>query len=132
MKKIMGAVWKLPAKQHSQSSPFSPKLGWIGCAIQQATSKQLPGFFFINILIFIYLFKYKTIETHARAFLLLNISAVGSVKWPTNQFQPFQQSRQQAYCTNIYTVLSGHSWLKRVKQPQMTLLQVFLHQYLSK
>ena len=36
-------------------------------------------FFRFNILIFIYFFKYKTIETHARAFLPLNISAVGSV-----------------------------------------------------
>ena len=26
-KKIVGAVWKLPTKLHSQSSPFSPKLG---------------------------------------------------------------------------------------------------------
>ena len=32
MKKIVGAVWELPAKQHSQSSPFPLKLGWIGCA----------------------------------------------------------------------------------------------------
>ena len=36
-------------------------------------------FFRFNILIFIHLFKYETIETHARAFLPLNISAVGSV-----------------------------------------------------
>ena len=43
--------------------------------------KRLPGFFFrFNILILIYFFKYKTIETHARAFLPLNISAVGSVQ----------------------------------------------------
>ena len=56
------------------------KIGWIGCAIYQATYKQLPGFFFrFNILIFIYYFKYETIETHARAFLPLNISAVGRV-----------------------------------------------------
>jgi hypothetical protein len=33
MKKIMGAVWELPAKYHSRSSPFPPKLGWIGCVI---------------------------------------------------------------------------------------------------
>ena len=32
-KKIEGAVWELPAKKHSQSSPFPLKLGWIGCAI---------------------------------------------------------------------------------------------------
>ena len=78
--KILGAFWELPAKQHCQSSPFSPKVGCIGCAIQQATSKGLPGFFFrFNILILIHFFKYKTIETHARAFMRLNISAVGSV-----------------------------------------------------
>ena len=27
MKKIVGAVWELPTKQHSQSSPFPLKLG---------------------------------------------------------------------------------------------------------
>ena len=32
MKKIVGVVWELPAKYHSQSSPFPLKLGWIGCA----------------------------------------------------------------------------------------------------
>ena len=54
------------------------EMGWIGCAFQQATSKRLPGFFFrFNILI--YFFKYTTIRTHARAFLTLNILAVGSV-----------------------------------------------------
>ena len=46
-------------------------------------SKQLlngsQDFFRFNILIFIFFFKYKTIETHARTFLPLNISAVGSV-----------------------------------------------------
>ena len=39
LKKIVGAVWELPAKYHSQSSPFPPKSGWIGCAIYQAISK---------------------------------------------------------------------------------------------
>ena len=34
-------------------------------------------FFLFNILIFINLFKYKTIEAHARAFLTLNILAIG-------------------------------------------------------
>ena len=70
---------KQPAfKQHSQSSHFSPKLGWIGCAIQQATSSRLPGIF-VLFHILIHFFKYKTIETHANVFLPLNISAVGSV-----------------------------------------------------
>ena len=44
-------------------------------------------FFRFDILIFIYFFKYKTIETHVRAFLSLNISAVGSVYWVCNRFQ---------------------------------------------
>ena len=46
-KKIMGAVQKQPAKQHSQSSPIWVKMGWIGCANQQVTSKQPPMIFFI-------------------------------------------------------------------------------------
>ena len=46
-----------------------------------ATSKRLPGFIFcFNISIFIHFFKYKTIETNARTYLPLNISAVCSVK----------------------------------------------------
>ena len=47
-----------------------------------STANRLPRFFF-NRLIFIYFFEYKTIETHARAFLPLNISSVGSV-YPAN------------------------------------------------
>ena len=67
-------------------------MGWIGCAIQQVTSKGLPGFFFsFNILIFIYFFKYKTIETHARAFLPLNISAIGTVPFEGLYVDKFQR-----------------------------------------
>ena len=66
-------------QKHNQSSPFSPKLGWIGCAILQATSIPLSLFFCFNISIFIYFSKYKTIEIHARAFLPLNILAASSV-----------------------------------------------------
>jgi hypothetical protein len=36
-------------------------------------------FFHIFSIIFIYFFKYETIETHARAFLALIISAVASI-----------------------------------------------------
>ena len=50
-------------------------------------SRQLlngsQDFFLINILIFIYFFKYETIETHARAFLTLNILAIGRVRYQT-------------------------------------------------
>ena len=38
-----------------------------------------PGIFFFNILIFIYLLKSETIETHVHAFLTLNILAIGRV-----------------------------------------------------
>ena len=33
LKNIVGAIWELPAKKHSQASPFPLQLGWIGCAI---------------------------------------------------------------------------------------------------
>ena len=55
-RKSLDAVQKLPTKQQRQSSPIWVKMGWIGCAIQQATSKGLPGFFFrFDILFFIFL-----------------------------------------------------------------------------
>jgi hypothetical protein len=34
-KENVGAVWELPAKYHSQSSPFPLKLGWIGLGQNQ-------------------------------------------------------------------------------------------------
>ena len=56
---------------------------WMQAGLAVLFSRQLlngsKDFFLFNIFIFIYFFKYKTIETHARAFLPLNISAVGSV-----------------------------------------------------
>ena len=38
-KTIVGAIWHLPAKSHSQSGLIQPKMGWIGCAILQAIPK---------------------------------------------------------------------------------------------
>ena len=55
-KKILGAIQDLLAKQHSQYSPIWVEMGWIGCAIQQATSKWLPGFYFFLILQFSIIF----------------------------------------------------------------------------
>ena len=55
---------------------------WAGLAVlfsRQLLNSSQDFFFHFNILIFIYFFKYKTIETHARAFLPLNISAIGTV-----------------------------------------------------
>ena len=55
-------------------------MGWIGCAIQQVTSKGLPGFLFcFNILILIYFFKYETISTFAPTFWVHIISELGGV-----------------------------------------------------
>ena len=42
LKKMMGAFCELPAKYHSQSSQTWVEMGWIGCAIYQASPKQLP------------------------------------------------------------------------------------------
>ena len=54
---------------------------WAGLAVQ--FSRQLlngsQNQFHFDTSIFIYFLKYKIIETYARVFLLLNISAVGSV-----------------------------------------------------
>ena len=58
---------------------FLVDVGWIGCALYQATSKWLQGFFLSNILIFIYFFKWETIETHAREILTLTILSKGTV-----------------------------------------------------
>ena len=54
---------------------------WAGLAV--LFSRQIlngsQDFFLFNILIFIYFFEYETIETHARAFLTLNILFIGTV-----------------------------------------------------
>ena len=44
--KILGAVLELPAKQHCQSSPFTSKLGQIGCSVLLVAPKWLPEFWF--------------------------------------------------------------------------------------
>ena len=81
--KIMGAVWELPAKQHCRFWPTRLNfevngLDWQCCLA--GSSQRAP-----RILIFStamgadYTFYVKSIESHARAFLPLNNSAVGSV-----------------------------------------------------
>ena len=62
-------------------------LFWAGLALlfsRQLLNGSQDFFSPFNMSIFIYFFKYKTIETHAGVFLQLNISAVGSVTY--NQF----------------------------------------------
>ena len=68
----------------TKKNPANFHPNWTGLAVLFSRqllngSQDLFFFFRFNTLIFIYFFKYKTIETHARAFLPLNISAVGSV-----------------------------------------------------
>ena len=67
--------------QNSTANPAHSHPNWAGLAVlfRRQLLNGFQDFFCFNILILIYFFKYKTIETHARAFLPLNISAVCSV-----------------------------------------------------
>ena len=59
---------------------FGWKLAWLAVLFSRQILNGSQDFFFLfNILIFIYFFKYETIETYARAFLTLNILAIGRV-----------------------------------------------------
>ena len=82
--KILGAVLELPAKQHCQFSPFGPTfevngLDWQCCLA--SSSQGAPRILIFSIAMGAeYLSCVKSIETHARTFLPLNISvAVGIV-----------------------------------------------------
>ena len=81
MKKIMGAIWELPTKQHSQFNPFSPNLGWAGLAV--LFSRQLPNgshiFFHIFSIIFLSYLIMNPQTTIAFTFLTHNISDIGGV-----------------------------------------------------
>jgi hypothetical protein len=73
--KILGAVLELPAKQHCQSSPFTSNLGqivknWQCCLAGSSKMAAMDAD---------YSFYVKTIETYARAFKALNVSAIGRV-----------------------------------------------------
>ena len=63
-RKIVGVVWDLPVKQHSQPGPFPTKLDWIGCAIQQANPKRLYTFFSLPGIIFLKFFRYESTYLH--------------------------------------------------------------------
>ena len=67
----------LPAKYHSQYSPIN-WLDWL-CYLAGKSETAPRIFFLFIILIFLYLFRYETMETHARAFLTLIIFAIGPV-----------------------------------------------------
>ena len=88
--KILGALLGLPAKQHCQSSPFASNPQ---CCLA-GSSKWAPRIFIFSIAMGAEYSSYvKSIETHARAFLPLNISAVGSVQSNSKSFKPLQRVR---------------------------------------
>ena len=75
--KILGAVLELPAKQYCQFEING--LDWQCCLA--GSSKTATRIFILSIVLGAeYLFYVKSIETHARTFLLLNISVVGCVR----------------------------------------------------
>ena len=59
---------------------FHPNWARLAVLFRRQLLNGSKDFFCFDILISIWFFKYKTIQTHARSFLPLNISAVGSVK----------------------------------------------------
>ena len=80
---ILGALLEVSAKQHCQSSPSTSKLGLIGqnrqCCLA-GSSKRAPRILIFSIAMGVdYSFYVKTIKTHAREFLTLNILAIGRV-----------------------------------------------------
>ena len=84
----MGAVLELPAKQHWQFGQFGPiwpnfevnGLDWQCCLA--GSSKTAPRIFIFSIVLGAeYLSYVKSIETHAWAFLTLNILSIGTVTY---------------------------------------------------
>ena len=53
---FLGAVYNLPADQHSQSGQILVKKAWIGCADYLVDAKQPPGSFFLFYILIIILF----------------------------------------------------------------------------
>ena len=88
--KILGAVLKLPAKQHCQFSPFGPtsevnRLVWQCCLA--GSSKTAPRILNFSIVLGAENLSFmKSTETHARAFLTLNILSIGNVGRNALQF----------------------------------------------
>ena len=69
------------------------QFGWklaVLFSMQILNSSQ--DFFLFNILI-LFFFKYETIETHARAFLTLNISSIGTVSVLNKYCWPFSYNK---------------------------------------
>ena len=111
--KILGAVLELPAKQHCWFGQFGQNgLDWQCCLA--GNSKTAP-----RILIFSmamgadYSFYVKTIETHAWAFLTLNILAIGRVYWILWTKLVYEQNWSKLYfcALSLYSILHGSNAL---------------------
>ena len=78
--KILGAVLELPAKQHFQFNQIKKNgLNWLCCLA--CSSQRAPRILIFSIVLGAEnLSNVKSVETHARAFLPLNISAISSVR----------------------------------------------------
>ena len=126
--KILGAVLELPAKQHCQTSPFTSKLDQIGqigsMYCLAGCSKTAPRILIFSIAIGAdYSFYVKTIETHARAFLALNILVIGRV-----YVYSFRKDFNPLCCgtwTYInYSLISCLTWPQEPISPSSLLLAV--------
>ena len=88
--------WELPAKQQCRFGQFGPilRLDWQCCLA--GSSKTAPRIFIFSIVLGAkYLSYVKSIDTHARALLPLNISAVGTVLYLLpNSFGPAQKTSE--------------------------------------
>ena len=88
--KILGALLELPAKQHCQSSLFTPELGQIGqicSAVKLVAPKGLPGFsIFLIGMGADYSFYVKSIATCAPRFFKHIISVLASAVWTVSSW----------------------------------------------
>ena len=98
-------------KSLEAANPANFHPNWAGLAVlfSRQLLKGSQDFFCFNILISIYFFKYETSETHARAFLPLNISAIGTVEEFSVKNSEFQIIFIKSIKYNSST-LGGKKW----------------------
>ena len=108
-----GSQWFHIEKNKLKFSTANPaQFGWKLAGLAVLFSRQLLNGsqdFFFRFNIFILFFKYETIETHARAFLVLNISAVGSVKGVREQDLTL---RPNAFWSPIWMFEKYQRWIR--------------------
>ena len=110
---------------NSTANPAHFHSNWAGLAVlfsRQLLNGSQDYFFRFNIIILVYFFKYKTIETHARAFLPLNISAVGSVPSQapiTCSFKHNNEGDGLTHCKNLGLFHSHLSQTNILCRPSM-------------